>query len=43
MRFAQVGDIVVPGGVPEAATWALMIAGFGLVGVASRRRRALAA
>ena len=25
--------------VPEAATWALMIAGFGMIGVASRRRR----
>ena len=29
--------------VPEAATWALMIAGFGIVGTAARRRRALAA
>jgi hypothetical protein len=28
--------------VPEPATWAMMIAGFGLVGVASRRRRTLA-
>ena len=27
------------GGVPEAATWAMMIAGFGLVGIAARRRR----
>lgn len=26
------------GGVPEPASWALMIAGFGLVGVAARRR-----
>jgi hypothetical protein len=26
------------GGVPEPATWAMMIAGFGLVGAASRRR-----
>jgi hypothetical protein len=29
--------------VPEPATWAMMIAGFGLVGGAMRRRRALAA
>ena len=26
-------------GIPEPATWAMLIAGFGLVGVASRRRR----
>ena len=30
-------------GVPEPATWALMIGGFGVVGSALRRRRALAA
>jgi hypothetical protein len=29
------------GAVPEPATWAMMIVGFGLVGVASRRRRTL--
>lgn len=28
-----------PGGVPEPATWGLMIAGFGLVGYSARRRR----
>jgi hypothetical protein len=30
-------------GVPEPATWGLMIGGFGLAGVALRRRRAVAA
>ncbi|MDE2619485.1 MAG: PEPxxWA-CTERM sorting domain-containing protein, partial [Sphingomonadales bacterium] len=29
--------------VPEPATWALMMAGFGLVGAALRRRKAIAA
>ena len=29
----------IDGVVPEPATWAMMIAGFGLVGVAARRRR----
>jgi hypothetical protein len=28
-----------PGGVPEPASWAMLIAGFGLVGSVSRRRR----
>jgi hypothetical protein len=31
--------IVSVGGVPEPASWALMIVGFGMVGLASRRRR----
>jgi hypothetical protein len=31
------------GGIPEPATWAMLIAGFGLVGAAARRRRAIAA
>lgn len=32
-----------PGAVPEPASWAMLIAGFGLVGATLRRRRALAA
>ncbi len=33
------GPIVTPGGVPEPAAWAMMLAGFGLVGGAMRRRQ----
>ncbi|MBS0361220.1 MAG: PEPxxWA-CTERM sorting domain-containing protein [Proteobacteria bacterium] len=36
------GDFAPPG-VPEPASWALMIAGFGLAGATLRRRRMLAA
>jgi hypothetical protein len=38
-------EVITPGGgaVPEPATWAMLLAGFGLVGVSARRRRALAA
>lgn len=32
---------VATGAVPEPAAWALMVGGFGVVGVASRRRRKL--
>jgi hypothetical protein len=35
-------DSTAPGGVPEPASWALMIAGFGLAGAALRRRGILA-
>ena len=31
--------IVIGGGVPEPSAWAMLIAGFGLVGFAARRRR----
>ena len=36
VRFGANADT----GVPEPATWAMMIAGFGLVGGAMRRRKA---
>ncbi len=41
IRFAGLGQIVVPGnnGVPEPATWAMMLIGFGAVGSAMRRSR----
>jgi hypothetical protein len=36
------GQITFTAGVPEASTWAMLIAGFGLVGAAARRRKATA-
>lgn len=41
MRISGPGDIIPDGQgvVPEPATWAMMIAGFGLIGAAARRRR----
>nr|WP_310522913.1 PEPxxWA-CTERM sorting domain-containing protein [Polymorphobacter sp.] len=36
------GSITAGGGVPEPASWALLIAGFGLTGAAMRRRRNVA-
>lgn len=35
--------VEVAGTVPEASTWAMLLAGFGLVGVATRRRSAIVA
>jgi hypothetical protein len=32
------GSVDVPAAIPEPATWAMMIGGFGLIGMASRRR-----
>jgi hypothetical protein len=43
LRFGRVGQVVVPGAIPEPATWLQMIAGFGLVGAAMRHRRRAAA
>ena len=40
-QFA-VGELNFAAAVPDAATWAMMIAGFGLVGAAMRRRRGMA-
>ena len=38
-----VDNVSLTTGVPETSTWALMIAGFGMVGATLRRRRAVAA
>ena len=40
---AVITGIDFPPGVPEPATWAMLIAGFGLTGAAMRRRRAVPA
>lgn len=37
--FKGVGGTVVPGAVPEASTWMMMIAGFGIAGMSLRGRR----
>lgn len=45
MTIRGPGDILLPGGggvIPEPGTWAMLIAGFGLVGAGLRRRRATA-
>ena len=43
--YTAIGEISVNGaaaGVPEASTWAMLIAGFGMVGATMRRRKAVA-
>jgi hypothetical protein len=37
--YAQVGTGASTGAVPEPASWAMMVGGFGLIGAAMRRRR----
>ena len=41
--ITQFTGTALAGTVPEPASWALMIGGFGLVGASLRRRRAVAA
>jgi hypothetical protein len=38
-KFANTTEITLPPGVPEPATWGLMLLGFGGIGMAMRRRR----
>ncbi len=39
LRFGAAGQVVVPGAVPEPATWAMLLLGFGAIGGAMRARR----
>lgn len=36
----DIADVMTQGGVPEPASWALLVTGFGLVGLSLRRRNA---
>ncbi|MBX9874993.1 MAG: PEPxxWA-CTERM sorting domain-containing protein [Beijerinckiaceae bacterium] len=38
LRFGTAGQVVIPA-VPEPASWAMMIGGFGVMGAAVRYRR----
>ena len=40
--FNQLDNILLTGGVPEPETWAMMLVGFGMAGVAVRRRQKVA-
>jgi hypothetical protein len=40
LTIGDVGQVTNPPAVPEPATWAMMLTGFGLVGAAARRRKA---
>ena len=44
VRFQNMSfeSVAIGGAVPEVATWAMMLAGFGLVGMAARRRHRVA-
>lgn len=42
-EYDDIGAAAFTGAVPEPASWALLIAGFGLVGVSMRRRRTVVA
>jgi hypothetical protein len=35
----EITDLTSPGGVPEPASWAMLIGGFAIVGLHARRRR----
>jgi hypothetical protein len=39
LQPGQTFQLVLSGAVPEASTWAMLVAGFGIVGAAVRRRR----
>jgi PEP-CTERM motif len=41
--FAMISNVSLTGGVPEPATWAMMLVGIGLIGGTTRRRRAAVA
>jgi hypothetical protein len=41
--FWLIDNVQIGGVIPEPATWAMLISGFGLIGTALRRRRIAAA